>query len=152
MFLQIALGTGLLLFNITIAAVATMALEVAFQKGHPWLLTEPHRTKLVIALAGVSLWVLGIISIGLWVWALAYVAIGALPTMEGAVYFSSVTYTTLGYGDVVLPGEWRILAGMEAANGLLNFGLLTALLYEALRSVRLGQVEMRKTRRPSSNP
>lgn len=144
MFLQIALGTGLLVINITIAAVAAMALEVVFQKGHPWLLTEPHRIKLVIALAGVSLWILGIISIGLWVWAAAYVAVGAFPTMEVAVYFSAVTYTTLGHGDVILPNAWRILAGMEAANGLLNFGLLTALLFEALRSVRLGQVEMRK--------
>ncbi len=144
MFLQIALGTGLLVVNITIAAVAAMVLEVVFQKGHPWLLTEPHRIKLVVALAGVSLWILGIISIGLWLWAAAYVAIGAFATMEEAVYFSAVTFTTLGHGDVILPVAWRVLAGMEAANGLLNFGLLTALLFETLRLVRLGQAEVRK--------
>jgi hypothetical protein len=52
----------------------------------------------------------------------------------------------LGFGDVLLPQDWRILAGMTAANGFLNFGLLTALLIEALRQIRLGQVERRKSR------
>ena len=42
--------------------------------------------------------------------------------------------------------EWRLLAGMEAANGLLNFGLLTALLIEALRQIRLGQFDARRKR------
>lgn len=147
MGLQIALGTFLLLVNITIAAVSAMALEVAFLRGHTWLMKEPHRPKLVLVIAGVSLCILGVISVGLWVWALAYVLIGAHPTMEEAVYFSSVIYTTLGLGDVLLPKEWRLLAGMEAANGFLNFGLLTALLIEALRTVRLGQAEVSRSKR-----
>lgn len=147
MALQIALGTFLLLVNIGIAAVSAMALEVAFLRGHRWLLHEPHRPKLVLVIAGVSLCILGVISVGLWVWALAYYLVGAHPTMEEAVYFSSVIYTTLGLGDVLLPKEWRLLAGMEAANGFLNFGLLTALLIEALRTVRLSQVEARRGRR-----
>jgi hypothetical protein len=150
MAVQIALGTGLLLINILIASVAAMALEVAFQRGHRWLLREPHRPKLVLLVAGVSLWVLMVISVGLWVWALAYYLLGAHATMEEAVYFSSVIYTTLGLGDVLLPVEWRILAGMEAANGFLNFGLLTALLIEGLRQVRLGQVEARQGKRESN--
>jgi Ion channel len=144
MLLQIAVGSLLLVVNIVIAAVAAMALEVAFQAGHPWLMREPHRPKLVILLAGVSIWVLGVITAGLWIWALVYWQVGAFATLEAAVYFSLVVYTTLGFGDQLLPEGWRLLAGMEAANGLLNFGLLTALLIEALRQVRLGQVQTRR--------
>ena len=146
MLVQIAVGTGLLLANILIAAVAAMLLEVAFQRTHPWMLREPHRPKLVLMIAGVSLWVLGVITAGVWVWAFAYLWIGAFSTLEQSVYFSLVCFTTLGLGDVLLPQEWRILAGMTAANGFLNFGLLTALLIEALRQIGLGQVERRKSR------
>ena len=144
MFIQIAVGSGLLVLNIIIAAVAAMVLEVAFQRWHPWLLREPHRPKLVLLLVGVPIWVLGVITAGVWLWAFAFVELGAFATLEESVYFALVAYTTLGLGDVILPFDWRILSGMAAANGLLNFGLLTALLIEALRQVRLGQAEHRR--------
>ena len=83
---------------------------------------------------------------GVWVWAAAFLELGAFSTLEESVYFALVVFTTLGLGDVILPMEWRLLAGMAAANGFLNFGLLTALLIEALRQVRLAQVEKRRSR------
>ncbi len=123
-----------------------MVLEVIFQTAHPWLMREPHRPKLVLLLAGVSLWVLGVVTAGVWVWATALFGLGAFATLEEAVHFSLAAFTTLGLGDVVPRHEWRLLAGMEAANGFLNFGLLTALLIEALRQIRLGQVEHKRRR------
>jgi Ion channel len=144
MFIQIAIGTGLLLISILIGAVSAWVMEVLFLRGHGWLMREPHRPKLMVVIGGVSLWVLGVITAGIWVWAWAFYALGVFATLEEAVYFAMVTFTTLGFGDVLLPVEWRLLAGMAAANGLLNFGLLTALLVEALRHVRLGQVEQRR--------
>ena len=144
MFIQIAVGTGLLLFNITIAAVAAMVLEKILSRMHPWLIREPHEPKLVMLLAGVSLWVLSVITAGVWVWAAAYRQLGVFATLEEAVYFSLVCYTTLGFGDVLLAHDWRLLAGMEASNGFLTFGLVTALLIEGLRAVRLGQIELRR--------
>jgi len=146
MIIQIAIGTGLLLTNVLISAVAAMLLEVALQRAHRWLTQEPHRPKLVLVLAGVSLWVLGVITAGVWIWAEAFVSLRIFATHEEAVYFALVAYTTLGLGDVTPPAEWRILAVMAAANGFLNFGLLTTLLIEALRHVRLGQVEVRRRR------
>ncbi len=144
MVLQIACGTGLLLVNILLAALAAFILELVFQRLHPWFLREPHGPKLVLLVASVSLWVLGVITAGLWIWALAFYGLGAFPDLETSVYFSLVAYTTLGLGDVILPQEWRLLAGMEAANGFLNFGLLTAMLIEGLRQVRLRQEENRR--------
>ena len=60
-------------------------------------------------------------------------------TFEASVYFSLVAFTTLGFGDVLLPVEWRLLGGLAAANGLLIFGLLTAMLVETLRQIRTRQ-------------
>mgnify|MGYP006148614963 CR=1 FL=1 len=143
MFTQIALGTVLLLVSILIGAFSALMIELALTSLHRWLITEPHRPKLMLVITGVSLWVLGTITAGVWLWALAFLGLGVFPTLEESVYFSLVTFTTLGFGDVLLPHQWRLLAGMAAANGLLNFGLFTALLVEALRHVRLGQVRAR---------
>jgi hypothetical protein len=78
--------------------------------------------------------------IGVWIWAIAFRLLDVFVTLEGAVYFSIVAYTTLGFGDILLPHEWRLLGGMASANGLLNFGLLTAMLVEVLRYVRVEQI------------
>jgi Ion channel len=144
MLQQIALGTALLLANVLVMAVAALALEVAFKRAHPWLIRPPQRPKLLIMLVGVGIWVLGVISLGVWTWAGALYQLGAFASLEEAVYFSLVAFTTLGLGDVVPPPEWRILAVMTAVNGFLGFGLLTALLVEALRQVRLAQIELRQ--------
>jgi hypothetical protein len=60
-------------------------------------------------------------------WAVVYVGLGAIESFEKALYFSMVTFTTLGYGDIVLPEQWRLLSSFEAANGIIIFGWTTAI-------------------------
>jgi len=76
------------------------------------------------------------------VWAVAFFLLPETPqlkTFEEAVYFSLVTFTTLGYGDITLGEQWRILSGAEAVNGILLAGWSTALLFTVVqRSWRLG--------------
>jgi voltage-gated potassium channel Kch len=146
MLIQIAIGTLILLVNIMVAAIAAFLLEVAFRRGHHWLLSAPQRPKLLLMLVFVGIWVLGVVTICVWTWALSLWALGAFPSLEEAVYFSLVAFTTLGLGDVVAPTEWRILSAMAAVNGFLSFGLLTALMVEALRQVRLAQIDHRRER------
>jgi len=71
------------------------------------------------------------------VWALAYWALPGeqLNTVEETVYFSMVTFTSLGYGDVVIATSWRLLSGIQAMSGLLIFGWSTALLFAVVRKV-----------------
>ena len=61
-------------------------------------------------------------------WAIFYYAQRAMPSFEDAIYFSTVTFTTVGYGDIVLGSEWRQLATFEAVNGWIIFGWATALM------------------------
>jgi hypothetical protein len=56
------------------------------------------------------------------VWAVFYVLNGAMPDLAAALYFSAVTYTTTGYGDLVLPEGWRLVGGVEALTGILMCG------------------------------
>ena len=95
--------------------------------------------RLIVSLTTLSLWLLAGISAALWLWAMLFVWLGEFESIAGAIYFSSVSATTLGYGDVTLSERWQLLSGFIAANGLVLFSLNTAFLFEALR--RLDQVD-----------
>ena len=62
-------------------------------------------------------------------WAVALLMVGELSTLEKACYCSAENYTALGYGDIVLSERWRFLGPLEAINGLLLFGLSTAVMF-----------------------
>lgn len=66
-------------------------------------------------------------------WALVYLALGQFGDFETALYFSGVTFTSLGFGDITLMGTARLLAPFQAANGLMMFGFSTAVLINALQ-------------------
>lgn len=138
---QIALGTGVMMLSILIGAASALLMEIGFSRWHGWLMKEPHRPKMILAVMVASLWVVMTTTAGVWLWAAVYDLLGVFSTFEECLYFSIVSFTTLGFGDVILPHEWRILSGMTATNGFLNFGLMTALMIEAFRLIRMGQVE-----------
>ena len=68
-------------------------------------------------------------------WAISYLSIGAFDTFEQALYFSMVTYTTLGYGDLVLADDHRLMGAIEAANGVIMLGWSTAIVVFAIQKV-----------------
>jgi voltage-gated potassium channel Kch len=77
-------------------------------------------------------------------WASVYLALGALKGLEQSLYFSLVTFTTLGYGEIVLDERWRLLASFEAANGIIMFGWSTAIVMAVVHRVYLaGNAESR---------
>ena len=62
-------------------------------------------------------------------WAFFYAWKHGMPNLESAFYFSAVTYTTTGYGDLVLPKEWRLVGGVEALTGILMCGWSAAFFF-----------------------
>jgi voltage-gated potassium channel len=66
------------------------------------------------------------------IWAAFYLAANVLPDFETSVYFSITSYTTMGYGDVVLHAPWRLLGPIEGAVGILMFGWSTAIIVTAV--------------------
>ena len=83
-------------------------------------------TWLFVRLAG---WMISFHLIEILVWALFYAWQRAMPDIQSALYFSAVTYTTTGYGDLVLPEGWRLLGGVEALTGILMCGLSTGFFF-----------------------
>lgn len=69
------------------------------------------------------------------VWALFYLAAGCFEDGPSSFYFSGVTYTTLGYGDLLLPVRWHLLAPIEALTGILMSGLSTGLFFVVVSTI-----------------
>lgn len=68
-------------------------------------------------------------------WAALYHVGGAMRDWESSLYFSAVTYTTTGYGDLVLPPQWRLVGGVEALTGILMCGWSTGFFFAVLSRV-----------------
>jgi Ion channel len=82
-----------------------------------WLLIRVAWLLIVIHMLAIALW------------ALFFWGAKCLPDFESSFYFSAVTYATIGYGDLVLPKEWRMLGPIEGFTGILMFGLSTAFFF-----------------------
>jgi hypothetical protein len=77
-------------------------------------------------------------------WGLFYLWEDCMPDIESAFYFSGVTYTTVGYGDLLLPQEWRLLAPIEALTGILMCGLSAGLFFGIVSRLLAGQPPQRR--------
>ncbi|MCY6380909.1 potassium channel family protein [Hoeflea prorocentri] len=81
-------------------------------------------------------------TIEIWIWAGIYRVTGAVKSISDGIYFSAITFSTLGYGDSLINVEWRMLAGMEGLSGFVLIGWSTAYLVAA--STRIGPFEAGK--------
>ena len=93
-----------------------------------------HITRCVLRTSVVVIIMFLVSLIEVVVWAAPFLAFDAIDGLEKTVYFSMVTYTTLGYGDVLLDEQWRLLASFEAANGIIMFGWTTAIVMYVIRN------------------
>ncbi len=139
MLAQLAIGSALILATIVVSGLTWWGLESLLVRLHPWASRPPHGPKLTAVLALSLICTLMMMTVSVWVWAIALYWLEIFITFEASMYFALVAFTTLGFGDILLPQEWRLLSGLAAANGLLIFGMLTAMLVEALRNTRSRQ-------------
>jgi hypothetical protein len=119
-----SLAVAIVLFGVAMRVLQWLDETEAF--GYP-------RMSLAFDLAVAILWILVVLTSAVWGWAVLYVGLGLFDSFEPALYFSVISFTTVGFGDGVLEPGWRLLAGMTATHGLLNFGLFTAFLVEVFR-------------------
>jgi hypothetical protein len=88
----------------------------------------------------VAAWIVSLHLVEIAIWAAFYHWQDAMVDLQSALYFSAVTYTTTGYGDVVLPQEWRLVGAVEALTGILMCGWSTGFFFTVvLRLTRSGK-------------
>ncbi len=131
MLLQLLVGTGASICNIAIHSLLMTAVVRASRStgsidtSHPALLLTCIMIATVLVLMSAHI-------CEVFVWALAYLIVGAAPDGSDIVYFAFVNYTTLGYGDITPREDWKLLGPMTAMNGVLLFGWSTAVIFQVL--------------------
>jgi len=133
--LQLAIGSVLICVAIAIQTLF-IAVTIAVRPRLARHVGHPNLWPFVILISGVALWLLAGQTVGVWLWALVLLEIGAFEAFEPALYYALSAYTTLGFGDVLPAHEWRILGTMLGANGMLGFGLATAGLVALVGRIR----------------
>ena len=132
MFFRLSMAAGLIAATVVIQALFMTVGLNKFKR------IEERRPGAMARKPGITtvIWILFLlipIVFDVTLWATFYYLGGALPSFEEALYFSTVTFTTDGYGDIVLGREWRQLATFEAVNGWIIFGWATALIMAVIQ-------------------
>lgn len=129
MLVQFALSSALIVAMVVVHAVGLSALARAVRSET----REEHARHMIpLSLRGVAftvLIVLGLFAlhgVEIWVFALFFLIVDALPNLESALYFSSITYGTIGYSDAAIAPEWRLVAAFEGIAGIILLGWSTA--------------------------
>ncbi len=147
----------ILFINLVLAGtlvVVTFAIHFAGLVGLSWVMRRgymlhPSRTGRVAwqgtTIVGMVLGLFILHSIQIWVYALVYLSVGQFDALEPALYFATSTFTTVGFGDIVLPPEWRMLAAAQSMNGFLLIGWSTAFLVSVTARVRFFEAEVERS-------
>ena len=132
---QIVIGSAMVGLTVIIHTAGIIGLILWF-KAYSQRFVEHHNyvamtSILMITIVGIFL----VHTVEIWLWAVLYLWLGEFENIERALYFSTVTFTALGYGDITLQESWQVLSGFEAANGIILFGVSTAFVFGAIRKM-----------------
>jgi hypothetical protein len=134
MMTQLLIGCFMISLTVVIHAVALDRLVGLLEKLGPFSFHYFRKSwevpLMVITVLGVFLTHI----IQIWIWAVLffYLEPEILPTFEAALYLSTSSFTTVGFGDIFLDEKWRLLSSFEAANGFILFGWSTAFIFEII--------------------
>jgi hypothetical protein len=133
MSLQIAIGTVIIIVNAVIQAEMFSYYARRLEKVIIVLRNLFRRFANTAAIVTGVLFVMLVHSVQVWIWAMIFLLVGAFDQMEPALYFSLVSFSTVGFGDLTLGPDWRLLSALTAANGFISFGWSTAYMVELVR-------------------
>jgi len=138
MLMNIAIGAFMIIVTTMIHAEGMVLVMRAVRVREAQRQSMDHRSR-VYRIGGVVLIMFLVAVLEIAAWATLFIVLNSIDGIEQALYFSAVTFTTLGYGDIVLDERWRLLASFEAANGIIMFGWSTAIVIAAVQRVYIGE-------------
>jgi hypothetical protein len=133
---NLALSVVMVIATVTVHFGGLLALLFLLRRHGSGLRVEksPARQGLVILL--VMIGIFAIHTVEIWLYAVVFFLLGTLPDFETALYFSTSTFSSVGYGDIVLPVRWRLFGTIEAPNGLILIAWSTAFLISLMSRLR----------------
>lgn len=143
LFVQLFLGSMMIGLTVAVHALALDWIVRLSRSIGIFSRSLSRRFRKPLNVGGIVLCVFGVHVAIIWLWAIVYMVRGCAPlvTLEDALYFSTITYTTLGYGDIILDSPCRMMSGVEAANGFILFGWTAAFIFEIVSQIYRREVE-----------
>lgn len=135
MFTQLTLATVMVLATAIIHLVG-LAVLVRLLRSHSRMFSTLRIMPFTLLLSA-AIGIIALHTVEIWLYAALYLALESFSHFEEALYFSTVTYASIGYGDVLLPHQWRILGAIEGAAGIIMLGISTAFLVSLLTQLKL---------------
>ncbi|TWI21723.1 ion channel [Mesorhizobium tianshanense] len=130
MVLNLLIGTVVISLTVLIHTFGLIA--VTHIMGHLVARFRMHgRRSRTVAMISVVMGLFAVMTTEVWLWAGLYLVLDIFADFETALYFSTITFSTVGYGDIVPAHGWRVLAALEGVNGFLLIGWSTAYLVAA---------------------
>ena len=119
------------------STVAIHAAGLAVILGYFFKIPPADRRYLKTAwrLSRMAWWIIILHLIEIAIWGLFYWWQECFADVESAFYFAGITYTTIGYGDLLLPQEWRLLAPVQGLTGILMCGLSAAVFFAVVNNL-----------------
>ena len=135
MFVQLTLAT-LMVATIATLHLFGLALWTRALQSH-WRFSQKLRIRPLTLLVVATLGIIAMHTVEIWAYAAVYLELAAFSNLEEALYYSTVTYASIGYGDVLMPHQWGVFGAIERAAGVLMLGWSTAYLVSLLSQLRL---------------
>ena len=133
---QILLGAGMIALTVVVHVIGIIVL-IRLLRGSFVRKDGPQSVFYMVGMLVFTVLALFFVhTIEIWLWAVLYLGLGNFEDMERALYFSTVTFTTLGYGDITLLPRWQLLSAFEATNGIVLFGVSTAFIFNVIQRLQ----------------
>ena len=129
MFQQLAIATGMVLLTVSIHGGGLIVLVRLFRielSEEAALHLPAFSLRTLAFVLALALGLFALHGLEIWAYGALYLLLGALPNLETAVFFSTITYSTVGYDTQGFHESWRLVAAIEAINGVVLLGWSTA--------------------------
>jgi hypothetical protein len=133
---QLIIATAMAALTVVIHLLGLSGLIAVTNRHSRRLRSERALAQQMLVLVGVSFGLFILHSVEIWSYATLYSTVGATRSFEDALYFSTATYATIGYGDLTLSRSWRLLGAIEGANGVILLGWSTAFFVSVVARIR----------------
>jgi voltage-gated potassium channel len=135
MILQLLLAMAMASLTVVVHAIGTTRVVMPLAGNWTRWKIDLASTGTVLMLTRVVGGLLVLHLLEMAIWAVTFRAVGVLPDFESSLYYSLESYTTVGFGDLVVEASWRLVGPIEAAVGILMFGWSTGFIVAALQRI-----------------
>ncbi len=138
MVFNLIIGLIIIGINVLIHAYGTRFWILRIHRRHPNFSSYPLDNKSLWIVIFTASFLIILSFLEAFIWGVTYYIlpdVTEFADLEKSVYFSIVTYTTLGYGDITISTTNRLLSGFEAMNGILLLGWSTTIMFSIIQDL-----------------